>query len=251
MVAHLRRHGRVLELEGFEPVAQFPDFDALLSRAGPWIGGFDLPFGLPREFVRSQGWPMQWDACMSVYAGITRAELRERFRAFCDARPAGSKFAHRRTDGPAGASPSMKWVNPPVAWMMHAGVPRLRAAGVLMPGLQPGDPSRVAVEAYPGMIARAITRSSYKTDTAARADQSRLDARTRVLDVVVAGGHPEGSRLKIRPQGRREILDDFRADRLDALLCGLQAAWCLQRIERGFGVPAGLDPLEGWIAGAE
>ena len=40
-------------------------------------------------------------------------------------RTIGGKFAHRATDGPAGSSPSMKWVNPPVAFMLHAGVPLL------------------------------------------------------------------------------------------------------------------------------
>jgi len=38
----------------------------------------------------------------------------------------------------------MKWVNPPVAFMMHAGVPLLIEAGVHFPGLHDGDKQRVA-----------------------------------------------------------------------------------------------------------
>ena len=34
----------------------------------------------------------------------------------------------------------MKWVNPPVVLMLHAGAPRLLAAGVTIPGLCRGDP---------------------------------------------------------------------------------------------------------------
>ena len=49
----------------------------------------------------------------------------------------------------------MKWVNPPVVLMLHAGAPRLLAANVTLPGLHRGDPSRIALEAYPGMLARA------------------------------------------------------------------------------------------------
>ena len=134
---------------------------------GPWVGGFDLPFGLPRGLVQTLGWPMDWAACMDFYASLSRAQIREQFKAFCDARPAGSKFAHRATDLPAGASPSMKWVNPPVAYMLHAGLPRLRAAGVHLPGLESLQPlaSRVGLEAYPGLLARSVLgRRSYKSD---------------------------------------------------------------------------------------
>ena len=42
----------------------------------------------------------------------------------------------------------MKWINPPVAYMLHAGVPLLLAAGVHLPGLHTGMPG-VALEAYP------------------------------------------------------------------------------------------------------
>ena len=79
---------------------------------------------------------------------LTREQIRTQFAAFCAARPAGSKFAHRACDAPAGSSPSMKWVNPPVAYMLHAGVPLLLEAGVHLPALHPGDPRRMAWQ-YP------------------------------------------------------------------------------------------------------
>ena len=128
---------------------------------------------------------------MRRYASLPRQEVRARFAAFCAARPVGGKFAHRLTDRPAGSSPSMKWVNPPVAYMAHAGVPLLLDAGVYLPGLHQGDLAnrtadgaarRVAVEAYPGLLAREILgRQSYKSDDRSRQDLSRLDARNRLL----------------------------------------------------------------------
>ena len=127
------RHGAVMRLTGLTALVSLDDFSAWLTRPGPWVAGFDLPFGLPRELVEHLGWPTDYAALMAHYAALSRAEIRDRFAAFCDARPAGSKFAHRACDGPAGSSPSMKWVNPPVAWMLHAGVPRLIAAGVHLP----------------------------------------------------------------------------------------------------------------------
>ncbi len=134
--------GRVV-LGGIERFESLDAWAERLRAPGPWVGGFDLPFGLPRELVQALGWPLDWRGCMSHYAALPRAAIREAFAAFCQARPAGGKFAHRATDGPAGSSPSMKWVNPPVAFMMHAGVPRLIAAGVHLPGLLDGDPQRV------------------------------------------------------------------------------------------------------------
>ena len=130
------QQGRVT-LQRLEHLESLNDFSDCLQRAGDWLGGFDLPFGLPRELVQTLGWPVQWEACMAHYAALSRPEIRDCFAAFCDARPVGGKFAHRATDKPAGSSPSMKWVNPPVAYMLHAGVPRLLAAGVYLPGLQP------------------------------------------------------------------------------------------------------------------
>ena len=162
--------GRV-QLQRLERVETLDAFSALLASEGDWLGGFDLPFGLPRELLESLGWPMEWEACMRHYAGLSRAEIRDCFAAFCDARPVGGKFAHRATDKPAGSSSSMKWVNPPVAYMLHAGVPRLLEAGVYLPGLLPAPmaPGKVALEAYPGMLAREVLGSrSYKSDDRAK-----------------------------------------------------------------------------------
>ncbi len=160
--------GRV-QLSKLEWLESLDAFEAWLQVPRDWVGGFDFPFSLPRELVTQLGWPLTWPELIAHYAALERAEIRRAFAAFCDARPAGGKFAHRASDGPAGASPSMKWVNPPVAYMLHAGAPRLLAAGVHMPGLHEGDRNRVALEAYPGLLAREILgQRSYKSDDRAR-----------------------------------------------------------------------------------
>ena len=58
-----------------------------LAQPGDWVGGFDLPFGLPRELVQTLGWPTEWSACMDHYAALSRADIRDQFAAFCNARP--------------------------------------------------------------------------------------------------------------------------------------------------------------------
>jgi hypothetical protein len=119
-------------------------FSQALHAPGPWVGGFDLPFGLPRELVSQLGWPTDWLACMQHYAGLSREQIRDAFAGFCNARPVGGKFAHRATDIPAGSSPSMKWVNPPVAFMLHAGVPMsAMVAGIAMGLISDGSRSVV------------------------------------------------------------------------------------------------------------
>lgn len=242
--------GRVL-LSKLERLESMEAFASWLKQPGDWLGAFDLPFGLPRELVEQMGWPMHWEACMRHYASLSRDEIRASFKAFCDARPVGRKFAHRATDRPAGSSPSMKWVNPPVAYMLHAGVPCLMAAGVHLPGLHAGDPRRVALEGYPGLLAREILgQRSYKSDDKARQTPERLIARKDLLTALEHGQTRLGLRLKLSHAQRDALVDDASGDLLDAVLCLLQAAWASVQGAPRYGLPEGLDPLEGWVLSA-
>jgi hypothetical protein len=144
----------------------------------------------------------------------------------------------------------MKWVNPPVAWMLHAGVPRLIAAGVHIPGLADGDRTRVALEAYPGFVARQVVgRASYKSDDRAKQTPARCDERKRIITTLEQSGLTWLPRIKMPAKLRQACLDDASGDALDAVLCALQAAWGYERRVRNYGLPAYLDPLEGWIVG--
>ena len=241
--------GAVLRLGGLRALPTLDGLAAALREPGPWVGAFDFPFGLPRELVRALGWPTDWPALMCHYAGLERAQIRTLFKAFCDARPAGAKFAHRACDIPAGSSPSMKWVNPPVAWMLHAGVPLLIDAGVHLPGLHDGDRTRVALEGYPGLLARELVgRRSYKSDDAARQDATRLIARKDIVGALEQGRTRLGLRLKLTPAQHERLVEDASGDSLDAVLCLMQAAWASP--QPGWGLPETIDPLEGWIVGA-
>ncbi len=251
VMARGRLAGALLRLDGLQGFDTLPAFGAWLQQPGPWVGGFDLPFGLPRELVRQMGWPLDWAGCIDHYAGLSRSAIRDRFAAFCAARPVGGKFAHRACDLPAGCSPSMKWVNPPVAWMLHAGLPLLRAAGLQFPAHAPGqgDPQRVALEAYPGLLARALVqRRSYKADAKARQTPDRLIARKDIVDALEQGRSPLGLRLKLSAAQRDTLAADPSGDALDAVLCLVQAAWAMG--QPAWGLPVDLDPLEGWIVSA-
>ena len=236
-------------LEEIVAHVDFPSFSAWLHSPGPWLAAFDFPFGLPRPLVESLGWPGEWLPLVRHYASLSRAEIRATFQAFCAARPAGDKFAHRACDAFSTASPSMKWVNPPVAFMLHAGIGLLLDAGVQIATLHRGDPGRVALEGYPGLLARElIGRRSYKSDTRAMQTPDRRDARVELLRRLEAGESRLGLALALDASQRASLLDDGSADRLDAVLCLMQAAWASQR--PGWGLPDDVDPLEGWIVSA-
>jgi hypothetical protein len=246
----------VHELLAFTSLPSWQDW---LTHSGPWIGGFDFPFGLPRAFVRDGlRWPIEahtpWPAITRRLAALSRPELIAHCKAWCDARPAGSKFAHRATDVPAGSSPSMKWVNPPVVLMLHAGAPALLACGATVPGLHEDgtDPTRIALEAYPGLLARSVLgRTSYKSDDPSRRlDPQRRAARERLVASLEWGAHLFQLPVNFA-DGRDSCLEDAGADRLDAVLCLAQAAWAAQQRASRWGLPADFDAMEGWIVGAQ
>jgi hypothetical protein len=238
-------------LEAIDALADWPSFEGLLATPGPWIGGFDFPFGLPREAVRDLAWPGEWPALVRHCAALGRAAFRAALDAYRASRAVGRKYPHRATDLPARSHSPVKLVNPPVALMFLEGAPRLLASGLSVPGLHGGDPQRVAVEAYPGLAARAITRASYKADEQRKQTPERRRARATLVGRLVRDGGPFGFPLAGPRPLLHSLVEDGTADRLDAVLAAMQAGWCLRRRARNYGLPAVIDPIEGWIATAK
>ena len=238
--------GRQLRVENIEKLASFAEFEAFLERPGPWIGGFDFPFSLPRELVRDLGWPASWEKLVAHCASLTRVEFRTVLDAYRTSRPVGSKYAHRATDLPAGSSSPMKLVNPPVALMFHEGARRLLAADVDLPGLLNRGSSRIALEAYPGLLVRKQLgiRDSYKADARGEQTPARRAVRRRIVDSLKRG-EPLQIRLKT---DEKPMIDDGSGDLLDAVICALQAAWAAVRPR--YGLPAEPPAGEGWILSA-
>jgi hypothetical protein len=247
-VASGRLKGKVLDLQEIEKVESFRDFEAFLGRPGPWLGGFDFPFSLPRELVRDLGWPADWPGLVAHCAAMTRMELRAALDAYRSSRQPGNKYAHRATDYPAGSSSPMKLVNPPVALMFHEGARRLLSADVHLPGLLDRRSSRVALEAYPGLLARKQLgiRDSYKSDTRREHTSAREAARRKIVRALKTG-QPLGIRLVADRRLERSLIADGSGDLLDAAICAVQAAWGWSRRRSNFGFPPGAQPGEGWI----
>ena len=236
----------LLLIEKLEKLETFEAFEAFLRRPGPWIGGFDFPFSLPRELVLDLCWPASWKGLVDHCSSLTRSELRSVLDAYRASRPPGSKYAHRATDLPAGSSSPMKLVNPPVALMFHEGAPRLLAAGLHLPGLNEQNSSRVALEAYPGLLVRRQLgfRESYKADAKAGQTPARKTVRKRILELLKSG-KPLGITAET---DERPLLEDGSGDLLDAVICAVQAAWAARRPR--YGLPADAPSGEGWILSA-
>ena len=73
-------------------------------------------------------------------------------------------------------------------------------------------------------------------------------ARQQIIAALVSGNYSLAIPLVTSRGVLDEMQDDASADTLDAVLCALQAAWAWQRCQQNFGLPLGMDALEGWIA---
>ena len=87
-----------------------------------------------------------------------------------------------------------------------------------------------------------IGRRSYKNS----AEPDRLIARKDIVDALEQGRSRLGLRLKLTHAQREALVDDGSGDRLDAVLCLMQAGWAVTRPHGG--VPKSVDVVEGWIA---
>ena len=280
-----RRAGPVLRLDRLDTFQTLDAWaDQLHRPRDGFVMGCDFPFGLPRAFVeaaREHGPGDLPQALSQPLTAETPSEAARLIRALhqhCSDRAgfqrlvdgwgqdwhtegpgapvAGRKLLHRRTDG---AMPGVSSTSPlqtryvPVGKMYFEGLHRLMEAGITLPGLHPGRPEAIALEAYPGLLAHEVLgRRSYKTDAAADAEaqQARLIARMDLVDALEQGRTRLGLRLKLSPAQRDHLVADPMGDRLDAVLCLLQAAWAHQQAEAGapcWGLPAEVDPVEGWI----
>lgn len=252
VVAHARLEGEALVIERLQSITEFTAFETFLATPGPWVGGFDFPFGLPRTFANAQGLA-DWPAAMRWVRSLDRERFcAVTFEAFSAAR--GNPAAkHRAIDLASGSHSPLKTmdpvrriaINPPVGLMLFEGASRLHAAGLHLPGQHETGDARVALEVYPGWLAIALGERHYKNDKPSSGSTLR-EARQRLLAGLRAGH----SLLPVRvPAGiARTAVDDASGDSLDAVLCAVAAGWAARQGAPRYGLPP-FDPVEGWIVG--
>ncbi len=245
---HCRLEGDMLRALAARPLPSFADFEDALARPGPWIAGIDFPFGQARRFCDDVGWPSAWKDYVGYVERLGKAGFEAVLDEYRRTQPKGQKEHLRRTDVLARAKSPQKLYFIPVGKMFFQGAPRLLKAGVTIPRLHPGDPARIVVEAYPGVLARAVTRDSYKSDTQREQTRRQREARANILEALTSGELSNRYGMTVMADDP-DLVDDPTGDTLDALLCAVQAAWAWRNRRQLFcGPGADIDPREGWIA---
>ena len=246
--------GNTLDIERVERIETFEDYEAFIAQSGPWIGGFDHPFGQSIVLLDALGLSRHWADYVSAVSTMGRPAFETKVRAWQAAQPSGQKEAHRVGDALVGASAPHKLVHPPVGKMFAEGAPRLLAAGVSVPPMHEGDPRRIAVEAYPALIARRFA-GAYKSDERARQSDHHKAARRAILSGLKSARLRSefGLAVRLPPALARAAMDDASGDTLDAISCAVIAAWAWSmrgNARAPYGIPNRRHPTimtEGWI----
>jgi Protein of unknown function (DUF429) len=241
--------GDSLRVEDSQTLIDFGGFEDFLQRQGPWVCGMDFPFGQPRSLVSALGWPESWEGYVREVGTLRKEEFEGKIRADMALRPAGSKWRYRLADRRSGSSSAMMLFRVPVGKMFYQGAPRLLASGVRVEPCRRNGDGRVAVEAYPAVVARRfLGRTAYKRDGVPDTPERR-SARETLLHGLESAVLRDvyGFAVEMDARWREEFISDPSADTLDSLLCAVQAAWAYENRDEGYGVPPECDPDEGWI----
>jgi Protein of unknown function (DUF429) len=241
--------GNSLRVEDSETLTDFGGFEDFLQRQGPWVCGMDFPFGQPRSLVAALGWPRSWEGYVGEVGRLPKEEFEGEIRADMALRPPGSKWRYRLADRRSGSSSAMMLFRVPVGKMFYQGAPRLLASGVRVEPCRRNGDNRVAVEAYPAVVARRfLGRTGYKRDGVPDTPERRFARETLLAGLEsVALRDVYGFTVEMEGSWREEFVRDPSADALDSLLCAVQAAWAYTRRDDDYGVPPECDPDEGWI----
>jgi hypothetical protein len=244
---HCILDGNILRAHMLEKWQDFGLFEDALRKPGPWIAGIDFPFGQSRTFIENIGWPTDWAGYVTHAGSLGRQGFRDALEDYRRPRPFGDKEHRRTTDIAASSISPQKLYGVPVGLMFFEGAPRLIASCATIPGLQSGDPDRIVIEAYPGVLARQIVdRSVYKNDRVRKQKESHYQTRVKIIDYILTGKLESSYGLRV--DAAMNLVDDPSGDQLDALLGAIQAAWAWTMREDGYGAPRDVDTLEGWIA---
>jgi hypothetical protein len=238
-----------LHVEDSQTLTDFGGFENFLSGLGPWVCGMDFPFGQPRSLVSALGWPEGWEGYVGKIGELSKADFEDAIRADMATRPPGSKWRYRLADRRSGSSSAMMLFRVPVGKMFYQGAPRLLASGVRVEPCHRNGDTRVAVEAYPAVVARRfLGRTAYKRDAVPDTPERKSARETLVAGLAsTALEQVYGFTVEMDDHWMEEFVADPSADALDSLLCAVQAAWAYLERDESFGVPPECDTDEGWI----
>lgn len=250
-----RLEHNVLQPDQLIKIASLNEFEIFLKRRGPWVAGFDFPFGQPRRLIDELGWPEKWAEYVAQVAAMSLQEFEELLASYRNAKPKGHKHLKRQTDVVARSISPMMLFGVPVGKMFFRGAPRLLRAGISVLPCYPTQDQRIALEAYPALVARKWLGNppKYKNDSPQKQTAEQQAARRRLIAALRSQQLADayGLRLDLDDAMADDLAGDPSADSLDALLCAIQAAWAYLQRDDGYSIPPNCDPDEGWIVDPE
>jgi len=186
----------------------------------------------------------------SLVGRMSMPEFVTTLNQYRQGRSIGDREHLRQTDRIAGAISPMKIYGVPVGKMFFEGAPRMLAAGFSILPCHPTDDSRIVIEIYPALMARAIIgKQSYKSDDRRKQTREMQLGRQAVVEHLRSPNFAAtyGLSLDINDQLAEECDRDASGDTLDAVLATVQTAWAFR--QPNYGIPQTCDRLEGWICG--
>lgn len=245
---HLR--GETLYFDLLTALSSVEMFENFLNSDGPWIAGIDFPFGQPRPLIEALGWPLTWEAYVRAVSAMQIAEFEGALASYETGGFARQDDRLRTTDRLARAQGQMS-DELRAGEMFFSGAPRLLDADVCVLPCRENAAERILVEAFPALVAhKVIGPRLYKSDAEGSYDTARATARGALLEGLEAEKFQQdyGFSVSIAEAVSDELTAHHSADALEALLAAVQAAWAWTQRDHHYGIPLGVDSLEGWIA---
>lgn len=223
-------HGH-LKLTGLTFCASHPSLLSVLRARSAVILAADFPFGLPAHVTAALGGPTDDHRAFTLWvAAHSKGEWADLLRTYAQNQPPGQKHPLRPSDRAARAQSPVKVDYIPVGRMLHAGLPLLRACDFSLWPCDPPGPNadRLAIEAYPGFIARSLIGTTPYKDRP-NSQPARVALLAKLKDGLPAYGVAQ---VTLTPYLEQQALADEKGDVLDSILCCLPAAYAAS-----FGLP--------------
>lgn len=247
-MARGRVEGDRLAIIAVDDLVTFDEYRDALRALPPSLVAIDHPFGLPRAFLEQVEWTGDWRRVVERGRELGMAGFIAEVAAFRDGQAVGSKHPLRAIDLLAGSASPVNVVNPPVGRMWQTCAPILLEVDADVRPVRANPGANVtAIEGYAALVAQNLVGTrAYKSESAGGDTAARRKARHALIEAL---GQPVclevyGVAVTLPAQLRLAFRESHKADRLDAVLCAVQAAWAGR--QPGLGIPADADPLEGW-----